>query len=321
MNGQDGTRARWTDGLLLGVAGVIGFSGTAPATRVADPAFGPVTLTFARIVIAAVLGAVTLAAGRRLRWPGRRYLPGLLAMGLGLAVGYPLFLALAVQKVPASHAAVDIALVPAATAVLSAARNKERLPRPFWLACLTGLAAVTGYAATNGGASAHIGDLLLAAGVLSCAVGYVEGARVARRIGATPALCWAMLLLAPAAAPLLAAAALTRHAAPIPASAWAGLGYTGVISMFAASLVWYRALAVGGTARIGQLNLAQPFLAIAWSALLLGEHITWAVPVTAAIVLCCMAVCLHNPPGQAVAPAASQDRARHPGTPSPRRPW
>lgn len=129
----DGHQARWSDGLLLGAVGVIGFSGTAPATRVADPAFGPVTLTFARIVIAAVLGAVTPAAGSRLRWPGRHHLPGLLAMGLGLAVGYPLFLALAVQKVPASHAAVVIGLVPAATAVLAAARNKERLSRPFWL--------------------------------------------------------------------------------------------------------------------------------------------------------------------------------------------
>ena len=305
----NGPRARWTDGLLLGAAGVIGFSGTAPATRVAVPAFGPVTLTFARIVIAAVLGTVTLAAGGWLRWPGRRHLAGLLAMGLGLAVGYPLFLALAEQKVPASHAAVDIALVPAATAVLSAARNSERLPRPFWLACLAGLAAVTGYAATSGGASARTGDLWLAAAVLSCAVGYVEGARVARRIGAIPALCWAMLLLAPAAAPLLAAAALTRPATPIPASAWAGLGYVGVISMFAASLAWYRGLAAGGTARIGQLNLAQPFLAVGWSALLLGEHLTWAVPVTAAIVLCCMAVCLRSAPahGQTVPPAASQN--------------
>ncbi len=307
----DGRRPRWSDGLLLGAAGVIGFSGTAPATRVADPAFGPVTLTFARIVIAAVLGAVTLAAGGRLRWPGRRHLPGLAAMGLGLAVGYPLFLALAVQQVPASHAAVVIALVPAATAVLSAARNSERLPRPFWLACLTGLAAVTGYAATSGGASARIGDLWLAAAVLACAVGYVEGARAARRIGAIPALCWAMLLLAPAAVPLLAAAVLTRPAAPIPASAWAGLGYVGVISMFAASLAWYRGLAAGGTARIGQLNLAQPFLAVGWSALLLGEHISWAVPVTAAIVLCCMATCLHSTPthGQTAAPAAGHNPA------------
>jgi drug/metabolite transporter (DMT)-like permease len=55
-----------------------------------------------------------------------------------------------------------------------------------------------------------------------------------------------MLLLAPAAAPLLAAAALTHPAAPVPASAWAGLGYAGVISMFAASLAWYHGLAAGG---------------------------------------------------------------------------
>lgn len=294
--------------------------------RVAAPVFGPVMLTCARIVIAAVLGAVMLAAGGRLRWPGRRHLAGLLAMGLGLAVGYPLFLALAVQKVPASHAAVDIALVPAATAVLSAARNSEHLPRLFWLACLTGLAAATGYALTQGGASAHIGDLWLAAAVLSCAVGYVEGARVARRTGAITALCWAMLLLAPAAAPLLAAAALTRPAAPIPASAWAGLGYAGIISMFAASLAWYRGLGAGGTARIGQLNLAQPFLAVGWSALLLGEHITWAVPVTAATVFCCMAACLHSAPthSQTTAPSPSQNPAappRHPpGTPRPRHP-
>jgi drug/metabolite transporter (DMT)-like permease len=295
-NSESWPRTRWTDGLLFGAAGVIGFSGTVPATRLAAPVFGPLTLTCARIVVAAVLGAVTLAAGGRLRWPGRCHLAGLLAMGLGLAVGYPLFLALAVQKVPASHAAVVIALVPAATAVLSAVRNSERLPRPFWLACLTGLAAVTGYAVTSGGASARTGDLWLAAAVLSCAVGYVEGALLTRRIGAVPALCWAMLLLAPAAAPLLAAAALTRPAIPVPASAWAGLGYASVISMFVASLAWYRGLAAGGTARIGQLNLAQPFLAIGWSALLLGEHITWEVPVTAAVVLCCMAVCLRTTP-------------------------
>jgi drug/metabolite transporter (DMT)-like permease len=120
-----------------------------------------------------------------------------------------------------------------------------------------------------------------------------------------------MLLLAPVAAPLLAAAALTRPAVPVPASAWAGLGYAGVISMFAASIAWYRGLAAGGTARIGQLNLVQPFLAICWSALLLGEHIAWPVPTTAAIVLCCMAVCLRSAParGQTAAPPASQNQA------------
>ena len=130
--------------------------------------------------------------------------------------------------------------------------------------------------------------------MLSCAVGYVEGGRVARQIGAVPALCWAMILLAPAAGIALAVLAPARLAGPVPASAWAGLGYVGVISMFAGSLAWYRGLAAGGTARIGQLNLAQPFLAITWSGLLLGEQITWAVPATAAVVLACMAVCLNT---------------------------
>jgi drug/metabolite transporter (DMT)-like permease len=293
-------RPRWTDGLLPGAAGVIGFSGTVPATRVAAPVLGPVTLTAARILIAAALGAVTLVIIGRRRWPGRRHLVSLLVMGSGLAVGYPLFLALAVERVPASHAAVDIALVPAATAALSAVRNSERQSPLFWAACLAGMAAVTGYALISGGGTVRAGDLWLAAAVLACAAGYVEGARVARSIGAVPALCWAMLLLVPIAVPLLLVGALTRPASPIPASAWVGLGYAGVVSMFAASLAWYRGLAIGGTARIGQLNLAQPFLSIAWSALLLGEQIPPAAPVTAAIVFCCMAVCLRTARKQAL---------------------
>jgi len=174
-------------------------------------------------------------------------------MGLGLAVGYPLFLALAVQKVPAIHAAVVIALVPAATAVLSAARNSERLPRPFWLACLTGLVAVTGYAAVSGGGSAGTSDLWLAAAVLSCAVGYVEGARVSPAHRSDPRAVLGDAPASPGSSPAAGRRSADPPRDPIPATAWAGLGYLGVISMFAASLAWYRGLAAGGTARIGRM--------------------------------------------------------------------
>jgi drug/metabolite transporter (DMT)-like permease len=133
--------------------------------------------------------------------------------------------------------------------------------------------------------------------VLSAAVGYVEGARVSREIGGVQTLCWAMILLTPAAAVVLAVSLSTRTFPPISGSAWVAFGYAGVASMFLGSVLFYRALAVGGTARIGQLNLAQPFLAITWSSLLLGEHLGWAVPITAAVVLACMVVCL-NKPGQ-----------------------
>lgn len=287
-----GTTPRWAEGLALGCAGVLCFSGTAAATRVAGPVFGSVTLTCARIVIAAVLGIVTLALLKRPRFPGRQYLPGLLAAGLGQAVGYPLFLALALQRVPAYHGAVVIGLVPAATAVLSAIRTGERPTPRFWLACLLGFAVVLGFALVQGGGSVQLADGWLLAAVLSTAVGYVEGATVARRIGGTRTLCWSMLLLVPVAAALLVILGVPAG----PASAWVGLVYAGVASMFVGSVLWFRALAAGGTARIGQLNLAQPFLAIIWSALLLGEHLTWLVPVSAALVLGCMAVCLNSRP-------------------------
>jgi drug/metabolite transporter (DMT)-like permease len=285
------TRARVTSGVLLGCVGVLCFSGTAPATRLAAPVFGAGTLTWTRILIAAGLGAITLAATGRLRWPGRTWLPGLLAAGLGLAVGYPFFLGLAVEQVPAYHGAVVVGLVPAATAALAAVRTGERPPARFWIACVVGCCAVLVFAVVQGGGGLQAADGWLVAAVLSTAIGYVEGARVSRAIGATTTLCWAMVLLAPVAAAGVTLSILRHDPGSASPQAWVGLGYAGVASMFLGSIVWYRALAVGGTARIGQLNLAQPFLAITWSAVLLGERLTWAVPVTAIMVLVCMAIC------------------------------
>ncbi|HEY3956600.1 MAG TPA: DMT family transporter [Streptosporangiaceae bacterium] len=257
----------------MGCAGVLCFSGTAPATRVAVPVFGALTLTAARIVIAAVLGTITLALTGQRSWPGRSQIAGILVMGAGLAVGYPGFLALAVGQVPAYHAAVVIGLVPAANAVVSVIRTGERPRNWFWLGCLAGLGAVVAFAAIQDGGALHPADAWLGAAVLSCAIGYVEGGRVSRQIGATRALCWAMIFLAPLAALALAVSAITRSYPALTLPAWAGLWYAGTASMFAGAIAWYRGLAAGGIARIGQLNLAQPFLAITWSGLLLGEHI------------------------------------------------
>lgn len=281
-------------GVVLGCVGVLCFSGTAPATRVAAPVFGATTLTMGRILIAAVLAVVTLLVLRRRDRPGIHLVPSLLVMGTGLAIGYPLFLALAVRQVPAYHGAVVIGLVPAATAILACLRIGERPSVPFWIAAGVGFLAVLGFALYQSGGGIAAADGWLALAVLSCAVGYVEGSRVAQRIGPVAALCWAMILLAPLALAILMLLGLDQVPDEPTTSAWLGFGYAGVASMFVGSLAWYSGLAVGGTAHIGQLNLAQPFLAITWSAALLGEHLTWAVPTTAAVVLACMVVCLHR---------------------------
>jgi drug/metabolite transporter (DMT)-like permease len=289
------TRAvRWSDGLVAGSLGVLCFSGTLPATRLAAPVFGSSVVTFARIDIAAVIGVLTLVATRRLAFPGRQHLAGIVVTGLGLAIGFPFFLALAVEHVPASHAAVVVGLTPAGTAVVAVLRTAER-PRPlFWAGCTMGLAAVVVFTVTQGGGRLEVADVWLLAAVLCSSVGYVEGGRVSREVGPTPMLCWAMIVLAPFAAAGLAASLALHPVGAIPPGAWAGFWYVGIVSMFLGAVVWYRGLAQGGTARIGQLNLVQPLLALAWSALLLHERITWAVGATAMVVVVSVALCVNS---------------------------
>jgi drug/metabolite transporter (DMT)-like permease len=293
VTGQDPAERRWSDGLALGSLGVLAFSGTLPATRVAVPDFGPAIITLARIDIAAVLGLLTLALTGALRRPERRHLPGILATGLGLAVGFPVFVALAVEHVPASHGAVVIGLAPASTAVLAVIRTGERPPPRFWLASSMGVAAVVAFAASRGG-GVQLADAWLLAAVLSVGIGYVEGGRVSRELGGTTTLCWAMIALAPLAAPVLVVEASAHAWEGIDWQAWTGFLYAGIVSMFLGSVAWYRGLAAGGIARIGQLNLAQPLLTLVWSALLLEEHFTWVVPITAIAVMLSMAVCVKS---------------------------
>jgi drug/metabolite transporter (DMT)-like permease len=284
----------WRTGLVWGCLGLLAFSGTLPATRLAVPVFGPTILTCSRIEIAAVFGIIALCLVRGRRWPRCGELPGILWTGLGLAAGYPFFVALALERVPSAHGAVVVGLAPAATAVIAVVRTGERPPWRFWIGCGVGVLAVAGFAIGQGGGRIGLADGWLVAAMLSVGLAYVEGGRVSREFGGTATLCWAMIVLAPFAAMPLVIEIRAHAWGPIPWPAWAGLWYAGVISMFLGSAAWYRGLAAGGIARIGQLNLAQPLLALLWSAILLSERITWAFVVTAIVVIAAMAVCIKS---------------------------
>ncbi len=198
------------------------------------------------------------------------------------------------QHAPASHGAVVVGPAPAATAILAAIRMGERQPAYFWLACGTGVAAVALFALWQGGGRVTLADGWLVAAILSVGVGYVEGGRVARELGGVATLCWAMIILVPFATVILMLATVDRTWSLPSWQAWLGFWYAGIISMFVGSVAWYQGLAAGGIARIGQLNLIQPILALGWSALLLGEHVSWPFFVTAIVVLVSMAVCVRS---------------------------
>lgn len=284
--------APWTVGVLFGFVGMLGFSGTLAATRVAVADFSPLAITCARIVIAGLLGAVTLYLTRRTALPERRHLLAIAVMGLGLAVGYPFFLAVALQSVPAVHGAVVTGLAPAATAIIAVFRAGERPPPVFWLACAAGIAAVLAYAYDTGGGQFSVADGWLLLALLCLGVAYVEGGRVSAELGGTTTLSWAMLFLTPFAAGPLVWSLRDVDLASVAPWSWVSIAYLGVVSMFLAAIFWYRGLAAGGIARIGQINLLLPLAALVWPALFLGETITPTALASAVIVFAAMMVCL-----------------------------
>lgn len=281
-------------GVVLGILGMLGFSGTLVTTRVAVADFTPLDITCARIVMAGGLGAAYLFLTDQRAPPERRFLLPILVMGLGLAVGYPLFLALALETVPAIHGAVVTGLAPAATAIISVLRTGERPPLPFWIACLIGFSAVLYFAFDAGGGHLSLADGWLLLGMLSLGIAYVEGGRVSRELGGSVTLSWAMLFLTPFATLPLVNGLDAFDAAAVSAASWISLAYLGIISMFLASVCWYRGLALGGIARIGQINLLLPLTALGWSALFLGEEITATAIICAIVVLVAMIVCLKS---------------------------
>jgi len=273
----------WGSGLL----GVIIFSGSLPATRVAVSGFSPIFLTAARASIAAVLAAALLMLMRQQR-PARSDLLSLSITALGVVVGFPLLTALALRHITAAHSIVFIGLLPLATAVFGVLRGGER-PKPlFWLFSGLGSATVMVFALSTGGSGSVEGDLLMIAAVLLCGLGYAEGAKLSRRLGGWQVISWALLLAAPVML-VLAIATLPSTVQGISRGSWLGLAYVSVFSMLVGFVFWYRGLALGGIARVGQLQLLQPFLGLALAGLLLGEPVAWSMIAATAVIVACVA--------------------------------
>jgi len=276
----------WTAGWGSGLIGVAIFSGSLPATRVAVADFSPLFLTSARAAIAALIGvALLFALGERR--PARADLGSLFIVAIGVVIGFPLLTALALQRITSAHSIVFTGLLPLATALCGVWRGGER-PRPmFWLFSGLGSFAVAGFALSQSAATSLVGDGLMLAAVAICGLGYAEGAALSRRLGGWQVISWALAVALPVMATLAIATAPTSFANIAP-SAWMGLGYVSVFSMLVGFVFWYRGLALGGIAGVGQLQLLQPFLGLALAALLLHEPVAWTMVATAGLVALCV---------------------------------
>lgn len=283
MNGVRPSIDGWGSGFL----GVLIFSGSLPATRVAVSGFSPLFLTCARAIIAALLGMALLLVLRQAR-PARQDLVSLTIVAVGVVIGFPLLTALALQHITSAHSIVFIGLLPLATAVFGVLRAGER-PKPlFWVFSCLGSAAVVAFAWSNDDAASLTGDLLMVAAVIVCGLGYAEGAKLSRRIGGWQVISWALLLAAPLMG-LLAIVTLPPSWQAIGVPAWIGLAYVSVFSMLVGFVFWYRGLARGGIASVGQLQLLQPFFGLALAGLLLGEAVPWTMIAATGLIVVCVA--------------------------------
>ena len=260
-------------GLWLGLAGVTLFAMTTPMTRlavgsVADPQLPPLFVMAGRAALAAVLSAVYLLLTQA-PIPRARHVPPLLASAAGTVIGFPLFLGLALRQVDAMHAAVVTGLLPLGTAVVAALVMRQRPSRGFWACALLGFALVVGFALYAGGGVTGADGLLLLAVALG-AIGYVAGARLSAEWSAERVICWVLVISTPLTWPLAWHTWPTQAVHP---SAWLGFAYVTLFSMWIGFFAWYRGLALGGTMRVSQVQLVQPFLTLLFAVPVLGERL------------------------------------------------
>jgi drug/metabolite transporter (DMT)-like permease len=281
-------------GLLWGLLGVLAFSFTVPFTRIAVGGFAPLFIGAGRAVVAACLAAAALALTRQ-ALPDRRQWVRLAIVAGGVVAGFPLLTSFALTTASATHGAVVIALLPAATAVIAVLRARERPGRSFWFfAGLGAVAAVLFAAAHSGGLGGlHWADLLLFGAVLAAAIGYAEGGMLSRELGSWQTVSWALVLAAPFMTVLTVVSAVQEPPSASPVE-WAAFGYLAVISMFLGFFAWYRGLAIGPMSRVSQIQLIQPVLTIVWAALLLGEPLTWPTLAGGAAVILCAGLAVRS---------------------------
>ena len=274
-------------GLVLGALGVLAFSFSFPATKLAVEGLDPWLVAFGRASVASLLALAYLRATRAPR-PARAQVRRLGVVAAGVVVGFPLCSSLALVTAGSAHGAVVIAVLPAATALVAVVRGGERPGALFWIAASAGLAVVVAFtlAQSHGALSGADGFLLV--GTALCAVGYAEGGALSRELGGARTICWALVLSLPVTATVTLAAAALSVPHDVAAAAWAGFAYVSVVSMFLGFFAWYAGLARGGVARVGQVQLLQPLLTVGWSALVLGERVGPGTALVALLVLACV---------------------------------
>ena len=261
-----------TKGMLIGFIGILIFSLTLPVSKIAVLSFDPYFIAFGRATLAGMVALAYLLYKKEIM-PSMADFAKFVVIALGVIFGFPIFTTIAMTEGSSSHGAVVLGMMPLATAVIGVIRFKERPSLGFWLVSLLGAALVVVYALLKSSGSFTYIDGLLVLGGLSAAVGYVEGGELSRKINPRSVISWALVTSLPVNIVMSYVTFNTQyiHAGPI---AWTSFIYLSLFSMFIGFFFWYEGLAIGGIARVSQVQLIQPFCTLVAASILLGDSLT-----------------------------------------------
>ena len=259
-------------GMLIGFVGILIFSLTLPVSKIAVLSFDPYFIAFGRACLAGLVALAYLAYTKALL-PRKTDVLKFIVIALGVVFGFPIFTTVAMKEGSSSHGAVILGMMPLATTVIGVLRFKERPSIGFWLASLLGAGLVVVYALLKSdGSFTYIDGLLVLGGICAC-IGYVEGGELSRKMNPRAVISWALVISLPIN---IVMAYFTFHAGYWSADlvAWTSFVYLSLFPMFLGFFFWYEGLAIGGIARVSQVQLIQPFCTLLAASIFLGDHLT-----------------------------------------------
>ena len=259
-------------GMLIGFIGILIFSLTLPVSKITLLSFNPYFIAFGRATLA---GAVALAylIYKNERAPTKVDFVKFVVIALGVVFGFPIFTTVAMTHGSSSHGAVILGMMPLATTVIGVLRFKERPSLGFWLVSLFGASLVILYALLKSSGSFTYVDGLLVLGGISACIGYVEGGELSRRMNPRAVISWALVISLPLNI-LMTCITYEQEYINAGAVAWSSFIYLSLFPMFLGFFFWYEGLAIGGIARVSQVQLMQPFCTLVAASILLGDSLT-----------------------------------------------
>ncbi|MCX6118326.1 MAG: DMT family transporter [Proteobacteria bacterium] len=267
----------------LGLLGILSFSLSFPATKIAVSELSPWFVVAMRSLIAGILGLFWLIPNRKqvIANFDALKIPTLVQVA-GVVLGFPILSSIALKSAGSSHGALVIAITPILTAIFSAILMKRSRSRLFWSCGILATIVTLMTVYWNADLTLQNADALLLLAAILVSIGYAFGGKATSVIGGPIAISMAVSAVLPVST--LGVIVFWPDHVPSPASILS-VSYLGSVSMFFGFILWYEGLSQGPAEQISLLQSFQLFFTYIAGYYILGENLSLAQLVPSVLVV------------------------------------